>query len=889
MKNIFIKRKIEIFIQIRGSTLTDALDLSDSIYVSTNGSEVWFEQTQDFYYGGSAAQSGAVKESSYSTLEIELKGMGDVSFYWKVDSEEESDYLMFSVDDDEVARISGQKDWTEYNYKIDSDNGTHYLSFQYSKDYSLNEGEDCGRVDKLVFDRKIIVTDIALDEAVDNTALTFTTGGDADWFGQNMKSFYDDDSAQSGSLNDEEQSWMETKVTGTGTVKFYWKVDSKRYNDYLEFEIDDYLEKSISGDVDWEQYSHNILTGDGEHTLRWRYTRGDISPDGLDCGWVDKIEFEAKEFVTDIALDEALDNTDLTFTTGGDAEWFGQNMDYYYGDDAIESGNCNDEEESWFETTVPSNGTVSFYWKIDSEERYDFLVFYIDDQIIDRISGHLDWEEFSYSIFQSGEHKLKWVYTKDEYDSEGEDCGWVDKLAFDPNHFSENNNIPLNYAIDTEDTDIYSDSYGHAEEWFGQQAVSYYGGDAAQSGHINTTGETVMRGYVYSVGTISFYCKVDPGSNSHFEFYLDRKLKMEITEKTDWTKYSFLVTEDGDLKMEWKYTREEEDEGEAEDCAWVDKYVFIEREVQSNISLDEALDNSDLTFITGGDADWIGQNLDYYYGEDSARSGKTNHSGESWIETTVNGGGEISFYWKVDSEEEADYLEFSVDGVVIDQISGYQDWIEFVYTIPDPGEHDLEWNYVKDSYNTSGKDRGWVDKVSFVNDDEPTISLSEALDNTDLTFTSGGDAKWYGQDEVSYSGDDSAKSGRINADQTTWFETTISGKGTLTFHWKVDSLLEVNYLRLYLDDEKKVEISGDEDWAKQTLTLTEDGEHNIQWSYEKFSENQEDSDCAWVDKIEFDTDSDSDNDNDDDTVSLGNNILFPFALTFFTLLSFFFF
>ncbi|KAJ6255725.1 hypothetical protein M0813_11112 [Anaeramoeba flamelloides] len=793
-------KEIRFFIQIRGSTLTDALDLSDSIYVSTNGSEVWFEQTQDFYYGGSAAQSGAVKESSNSTLEIELKGMGDVSFYWKVDSEEESDYLMFSVDDDEVARISGQKDWAEYNYTIDSHNGTHYLKFQYSKDYSVNEGEDCGRVDKLVFDRKIIVTDIALDEAVDNTALTFTTGGDADWFGQNMKSFYDDDSAQSGSLNDNEQSWMETTVTGTGTVKFYWKVDSKEGFDYLEFEIDGEILKSISGDVDWEQYSHNILTGDGEHTLRWRYTRGDISPDGLDCGWVDKIEFEAKEFVTDIALDEALDNTDLTFTTGGDAEWFGQNMDYYYEDDATESGDLNDEEESWFETTVPSNGTVSFYWKVDSEEGFDFL---------------------------------------DEYDSEGEDCGWVDKLAFDPNHFSENNNISLNYAIDTEDTDIYSDSYYDAEEWFGQQEVFYYGGDAAQSGHINTTGETVMKGYLDSLGTISFYCKVDPGSNSRFEFYLDRKLKMEITEKTDWTKYSFLVTEDGDLKMEWKYIKEEEDEGEAEDY--------------------------------------------------SARSGKTNHSGESWIETTVNGGGEISFYWKVDSEEEADYLEFSVDGVVIDQISGYQDWIEFVYTIPDPGEHDLEWNYVKDSYNTSGKDRGWVDKVSFVNDDEPTISLSEALDNTDLTFTSGGDAKWYGQDEVSYSGDDSAKSGRINADQTTWFETTISGKGTLTFHWKVDSLLEVNYLRLYLDDEKKVEISGDEDWAKQTLTLTEDGEHNIQWSYEKFSENQEDSDCAWVDKIEFDTDSDSDNDNDDDTVSLGNNILFPFALTFFTLLSFFFF
>ncbi|MCG7853971.1 MAG: hypothetical protein MIO92_15730, partial [Methanosarcinaceae archaeon] len=40
------------------------------------------------------------------------------------------------------------------------------------------------------------------------------------------------------------------------TIKFHWKVSSESGSDYLKFYIDDSLQDSISGEVDWQQKSY---------------------------------------------------------------------------------------------------------------------------------------------------------------------------------------------------------------------------------------------------------------------------------------------------------------------------------------------------------------------------------------------------------------------------------------------------------------------------------------------------------------------------------------------------------------------------------------------------------------------------------------------------------
>ena len=84
-------------------------------------------------------------------------------------------------------------------------------------------------------------------------------------------------------------------------------------------------------------------------------------------------------------------------------------------------------EVSRIEVTAEGSGTVSFDWGVDSEGGYDYLEFYIDGWLKDRISGYISSQSKSYSV-GSGTHLLLWKYTKDGSVDGGSDQGWVNNL-----------------------------------------------------------------------------------------------------------------------------------------------------------------------------------------------------------------------------------------------------------------------------------------------------------------------------------------------------------------------------------------------------------------------------------------------------------------------------
>ena len=75
---------------------------------------------------------------------------------------------------------------------------------------------------------------------------------------------------------------------------------------------------------------------------------------------------------------------------------------------------------------------MSFYWKVSSEGNCDYLEFYIDGARQDRISDSEDWHKMTYEITGSALHTLEWRYFKDGSVSEGDDCGWIDKVEWVP-------------------------------------------------------------------------------------------------------------------------------------------------------------------------------------------------------------------------------------------------------------------------------------------------------------------------------------------------------------------------------------------------------------------------------------------------------------------------
>jgi len=128
----------------------------------------------------------------------------------------------------------------------------------------------------------------------------------------------------------------------------------------------------------------------------------------------------------------------------------------------VDSSNSYEDGESWASDTIgdsnltcifdsvslEENTTLSFMWKVSSESGCDFLHFYIDGEEKDSISGVLDWSKKEYNI-SSGEHELKWCYTKDGSVSSGDDRGWIDEVNIGTNQldFSVDENSPLGTVV----------------------------------------------------------------------------------------------------------------------------------------------------------------------------------------------------------------------------------------------------------------------------------------------------------------------------------------------------------------------------------------------------------------------------------------------------------
>jgi hypothetical protein len=125
----------------------------------TGGNAPWYVDNQMPPFEGSfAARSGVVTDNQSSSLylDYDVAFPDTLSFYFKVSSEYDYDFLHFSVDGEELARWSGEVDWTRYSVLLDP--GTQTLSWLYSKDYSVSNGEDCAKIDYIIFPAYTIPT-----------------------------------------------------------------------------------------------------------------------------------------------------------------------------------------------------------------------------------------------------------------------------------------------------------------------------------------------------------------------------------------------------------------------------------------------------------------------------------------------------------------------------------------------------------------------------------------------------------------------------------------------------------------------------------------------------------------------------------------------------------
>ncbi len=582
-----------------------------------------------------------------------------------------------------------------------------------------------------------------------------------------------------------------------------------------------------------------------------------------------------------IPLDIALDNATLTWTTSAPG-WFGQRSVSHDQEDAASTPALANNEEAFFETTVEGPGAISFWWKVSSEQDYDFLKILSGGTELASISGETGWEQRSYEV-GAGSHTIRWVYKKDSSAIGGADRAWVDEVTF-----SVGDRPPLiNFSPVAAVADV---------------------GETARF-HVDAGGSTPL-GYQW---------RKFSAANQPVDLPAETNATLTImnAQLSDAGTYSVRVSNPFG-------------------SAVANSAVLT---VLRSVPLDEALDLPGVSWAVEGPVRWRGQQDTTHDGIDAAQSGTIGHGKETSVKTTLIGPGSLSYWWKVSSEVDFDFLTFFLDGSEVEKVSGEAGWTKNTILIPN-GVHEVRWTYSKDSSFAEGEDAGWVDEVVYqvstelppgitqdpvqqsvslggsaafdvgyvgtdpvtfqwFKDNVPlspraglagintprltisnvlstdggsyhvalsnefgsaqslvaplnlvTLSIADALDQPLRPFRGGGDSPWKAQPVTSHDGKHAAATGSISHKQATWIETPLAGPATVSFWWRVSSEERYDLLTFEVDGSTSLSISGEVAWRRETVSVPE-GDHVLRWKYLKDANLSRGSDAGWVDELEI--------------------------------------
>ncbi len=344
-----------------------------------------------------------------------------------------------------------------------------------------------------------------------SSSLSYTTGGDASWFYQSATTHDGSSSAQSGVITHSQSTFVQTTVTGFGTISFWWKVSSDSGYDYLRFYIDGAEQTGrISGTTGtWAQKTFTVAAA-GVHTFKWAYTKDSSGNSGSDCGWVDEVIWTPKLVVTQPVSQYVASGmtSDLSVTASG------MNLTYqwYAGDSGVTTNPISDATLPTYTTPILL-GTAKYWVKVGNGVSYESSA------------------AATVTVF------------------------------------------PLNPAIATaldSGTAISYFTWGSLP-WTAQSSITHGGASALQSGAINHSQSSITEGVVTGAGVLSFWWKASSELGFDFlKFSIDGVEQGRLSGEIGWQQVTFNVSGTGVHKLKWVYAKDES-KTSGSDRVWLDQ------------------------------------------------------------------------------------------------------------------------------------------------------------------------------------------------------------------------------------------------------------------------------------------------------------------------------
>ncbi len=352
------------------SSLDEALDL-DGQNLQTTGVSAWTSQASGAYDGVDVAVSSPLPDEASAQFTVAVSGPDTLSFWWRVSSEEDYDFLQCSLNGTVQREISGDTGWMEEIIVLPE--GLHTLTWAYVKDESEGEGEDRGWVDRIRFASRTV------------PAPRYP--------------------AQAG-LYEGRPFEIQPESTASGAT----------------FAL-------VGSPPAWLQLDSTTGALSGTPSAPGTYSVAITASNAKGTSEPQTITIEV------VTLGDGLASTPGQWQWEGSAPWSSQTVVSHEGGSALQAGTIDHGQASVLKRPVTGPAIVTFWWRVDSEESHDDLAFLIDGEVARdgdgaalAISGLVDWEMRA-AFVPEGEHVIAWRYRKDDVNIDGADTAWLDGLA----------------------------------------------------------------------------------------------------------------------------------------------------------------------------------------------------------------------------------------------------------------------------------------------------------------------------------------------------------------------------------------------------------------------------------------------------------------------------
>ncbi|MBO4563146.1 MAG: hypothetical protein J5772_05995 [Clostridia bacterium] len=386
--------------------------------------------------------------------------------------------------------------------------------------------------------------------------------------------------------------------------------------------------------------------------------------------------------------------------------------------DSVVSGNAGVNNSTSTLITRVSVGyeeTLTFDYKVSSEEGADYLRVKVNGTTVFETSGEHDWDTASVTIPGYGSAEITFEYKKNASGAAGSDKAWIRNVKVDGS-LSSAANI-------TGGTEIFSSSGEYP--WVADRAEH-----AAKSGNAgvdNSTSSMTVSLELKKAMIVKFKYKVSAASGDRFTFLDNDRIALNSGATEGYVEYEYSVPSTGMHTFTFTFTKNASGSS-GDDCAYVKCFYYIH-------SFESAINGSDnfLPFINDGEYPWVAAG-------DAASSsnwGEANSQSDLLLELPMNAGETLTFKYRASSESNYDFLRFYVDGTQMFQQSGNNtNWTTYTFTATSTKTYVFKWSYQKDYSADTNDDCGYVKEVVYSGvyvvangdaDDDGDVDSADAL------------------------------------------------------------------------------------------------------------------------------------------------------------------